>query len=112
MRQPESGVYEFRVKSFFLKGWSVVVTPELLYLMSTIIFHCKERGCNDILFYFRGREMFLPFELHDRFTTCVYSAIAQHQERVLSVAEALQPVDDAVAEGKDEAPKKVERVLH
>jgi hypothetical protein len=112
VRQPEEGVFEFKTKSFFFHSWTVHVTPELLYLMTHIIYTLKQQqGTQDILFIFRGRKMFLPFELQDRFCATVQQVMQQHGNRIVSLIEALYPAEEPEVEEK-KVEEKDKRVLH
>lgn len=112
----EHGVLTFKVSCSFLKGWSFSLTPELVYLMTNVALATMSDRPTDLMFVFRGRRVFIPFEVASAFLSSVDAARLLYRERMLAIHELITTTHDggeAKKEEEKEEPKgKVKRVLH
>ena len=116
MQQVEKGVFHYIVKPLFMKEWSFYLTPEQIYMVANIVYRTQKEGmAQDVLFNFRGRKFFLPFELHVRFINSLHAAAAMHPERVFHIQEEMRRNPEQEEEEKplaDPSEPEVKRVLH
>jgi len=105
-----NGALHFKIEAPFFKGWGFSLTPELLYLISSIAqVTLNEMAC-DLTFLFRERRIFIPYELIHRLIYSLSTIALLYPERLASIHQAMisggQPKDEEESEGK------AKRVLH